>query len=137
MLTVLLLLFLRILRKFAVSPGSLFRLKKSAQLWCLFRSGIKCSLNRAYRRYNGSEVGSFSLTVFVISVNADCPIAQIKTSFFPLLVGLCFVATLLWSLSFLICPTLESFLCIGQTFSTRVLLWCGHFAPGSEWVTSV
>ena len=51
-------------------------------LWCLFRSGTKCSLNNnAYRRYNGKEVGSLSLTVFVISVNTDCPIVQIKTSF--------------------------------------------------------
>ena len=28
----------------ADSPGSRFRLKKSALLWCLFFSGIKCSL---------------------------------------------------------------------------------------------
>ena len=39
----------------AVSPGSFFRLKKLALLWCLFHSGIKCSLNSAYKQYNGKE----------------------------------------------------------------------------------
>ena len=64
------------------SPFPLFRSKKSALLCCTFLSGVTCSRNSVYSLCNGSELGSFSLTVFVISVIAVCPIVHRIMSFF-------------------------------------------------------
>ena len=60
---------------------SLFKSKKSAQLCCTFLSGVKCSRNKLYSLHNGIALGSRSLTIFVISVNACCPIAHRNVSF--------------------------------------------------------
>ena len=46
-----------------------------------FRSEVKCNRNSEYNLCNGSELGSFSLTVLVISVIAFCPIAHRNMSF--------------------------------------------------------
>ena len=66
----------------ADSPSSCLRSKKSALLCWTFLSGVKCSLNNVYSLYNGSELGSLSLTVLVISVTAFWPpIAHRNISF--------------------------------------------------------
>ena len=46
---------------------------------CSARSGTKCNLKSLYSRYKDREFGSLSLTVFVISVIADCRIAHMNT----------------------------------------------------------
>ena len=65
----------------ADSPIPLFRSKKSAPLCCTFLPDVKCSRNNVYSLCRGSELGSFSLTVFVISVIAVFPIAHKNLSF--------------------------------------------------------
>ena len=52
--------------------------KKSALLWNLFRSGIKCNRNSEYNCLMSIRFGSLSLTVLVISVIADSPNAQMN-----------------------------------------------------------
>ena len=42
-------------------PGFLFKMKKSAMPWCLFRSGKKCNLIIAESRYKGKEFLPFLL----------------------------------------------------------------------------
>ena len=66
---------------------------------CIFLSGVMYSPNNVYNLYNGKALGSFSLTVFVISVSALCPIAYRNVSFFRVPVGRGIVAVLLsnWS----------------------------------------
>ena len=97
----------------ADSPFSLFRSKKSALLSCTFLSGVKCRRNSVYSLCNGSELGSLSLTVFVISVIAVCPDAQRNMPFFPIPIGHGIVAILLCCLSSSIGRCLLSFLYIG------------------------
>ena len=65
----------------AVSFASLFKSKKSARLCWTFVSGVKCKRNRVYSLCSGKVLGSRSLTILVISVNALCPIAHKKVSF--------------------------------------------------------
>ena len=61
--------------------GFCFTSKKSALLCCIFLTGVKCRRNSVYSLCNGSELGSLSLSVFVISVIAVCPSAQRNMSF--------------------------------------------------------
>ena len=65
----------------ADSPSSRLRSKKSAVLCWTFLSGVKCSRNNVYNLYNGSELGSLSLTALFYSVIAFCLIAHKNISF--------------------------------------------------------
>ena len=65
----------------AISFVSLFRSKKSAGLCCTFLSGVKCKQKKLYSLCSGRALSSRSLTVFVISAIALCPIAHRNVSF--------------------------------------------------------
>ena len=59
-----------------VSFVFLFRSKKLSQLCCTFLYGVKCKPDKVYHVCSGRALGYRSLTVFVISVSAFCPIAH-------------------------------------------------------------
>ena len=121
----------------ADSPSSRLSSKKSALLCGTFLSCVKCSRDNVYILHNGSELGSLSLTVLVISVLGFCPIADRNISFISaskFLIDHGIVAVFLCCSSYLIDLDPLSSLHIVRTSAITCLRWCSLIFP--KWTTA-